>query len=107
IVAHPHHGAAKLALEPYRTPLRRPVMRIPNFMAGLHCSCEALHIEISTDKQRLVQPPQPAASHINDGEVFAYLGETVSPIISRRIESHLVALRRQRASKRNTLPLTT
>ena len=68
---------------------------------------KALHIEISTDKQRLAQSPQSAASHINDVEVLADFGETVGPIISRGVKSDLVALRGQCASKRNTLPLAT
>ena len=106
IIAHPYDFASQLMLEPHCTPLRRPMMRVPDIMLDTHGSSEMCHIEVAANERRPAKPLKMAAADISNVQVLAYLGKTIGTIVCARIEAYYVPLLRQSSGQGHALPLS-
>src|SRR6266853_4684214 len=81
IIAHPHHGAAALAFEPNGSPLRRPMMRVPDLMPLFYNAREMQHVKIASQKCRVAQFGPAAAPHFYHSDVPSDLRTTSGWVI--------------------------
>src|SRR4029077_13785047 len=77
VIARPHHSAATLALEPTGSPLRRPMMRVPDLMPLFHGTCKMHHVEIAAQECRIAQFGPAAAPYFYHSDVLADPGKTI------------------------------
>jgi len=81
------------------------VVGVPYFVLFIHYRGKSPHIQIATDRERLLDPAQSTSTDIFHVKPFGDVGKTVGAVVGGGVKRDFVAAPGERPSQAHRLPL--